>query len=444
MTTNYYRAPALSRGARSGTIGAGAIAVPFRDTGGVYTPPKVPPKLPKGAKGPLSKLGRKALKFAPMPPQLRALLWFIDLLEMFNKPGQGVGPASGWERVGHNIHPHMANATYAGADSASARLKRSKPSTYTSSTQSHGSATVYPEPTITYHATRWRQVVARGWCNQPGHDGLHIFYEDWYLAPGDPQDKFMVNDPAFAVPMPEEQRIPEHDPQLEPHKVKPLAPMPKPVQVPYRLLPQVRPNPYASPTEQSQRGYRWYPFRSPYFDPHFPELWPNPKKDEIPVVEQTQEVIITEKDKGDKVEVEVVTQHVPGRAGRYHKLTTPGHAKESKVRLTGAALAAYYALGSITELGDYVEVLFRLLPKDIQSKVGRNSPAIQKARAIWDNWSTIDPILAAHGLIENEIEDRIYGTIGKFNAEMNRRFSSHIGVGLQRGSAYRNSLNPNF
>jgi len=204
-------------------------------------------------------------------------------------------------------------------------------------------------------------------------------------------------------------------PQLEPHKTKPDTPTPQPMPTPYELVPYMRPNPYASPTEQSQRGYYFYPLQSPDVDPHFPQYAPAPAGNEVPL--EYPPIVIDV-----HPETQTATSgSFSGRAGKYHKKTRPQRkereAKSKSVRVM-AALTRLALIG--TEYDDLVKAIEKGLPKKLRLKSGAST--YERTKNIYDHFDQIDADEAVKAIIANQIQDAI---VGAGQAKMQAGASSH-------------------
>lgn len=111
---------------------------------------------------------------------------------------------------------------------------------------------------------------------------------------------------------------------------------------------------------------------------------------------------------------------------------------ERKLKLRSSILAAY---NFVTEVDDVVDALYwavviptrgkRHLYKHIKAAFWKDplghwhksSPTLQAKMAfVYIHWKDINMKKAAHNLLANEVQDRVYGTIGQFNAHYNKVF----------------------
>jgi len=191
-------------------------------------------------------------------------------------------------------------------------------------------------------------------------------------------------------------------PLFVPETVPPKSPQPYPMHIPYRILPHLRPNPWASPTEQTQRGYWVYPYRDPDFDPIQPETYPRPKPDEVPLVQKPLVYDITP--------YGAYARSLSGRAGKYHKRTPPSrNEKEKKSRASKFVAGFGMAYLAFTEALDVIGALWKAMP---DSKPHGLNP-FEKARYIASHMEQLDMAEAVKNLVENQIEDAIIGNLNR-------------------------------
>lgn len=351
----------------------------------------------------LPMLGRGAGKFIPY------LGWLILAYEIYNlfwwKPGQGQVLASGWHLMRQNTHTHftanrggieyLANSpspTYASYADADAALND-----YQNQSHQFGLG-AYGNPNYSLSPSVWAHFQAREYCN--AHIGYTMYGNSYLRAPNITHAPY-TDDPMLPIPYsPTLPALEPWVPALNPQAVPPLRPTPHPFHVPWRIAPYVQPDPWASPTEQSQRGYAWYPLQDPFIDPLQPKIAPNPKPDEVAL---EYPPIIFEL-------TPVGSRPVPatGRAGKYHSRRPPDRGEREKKVGAGGVLATFgrYVL-QLTELNDLLEALIEAMPRELRPS--DNATLYDKAQAVYDHMDDIDVADAIRNLIENQIEDTIIG-----------------------------------
>ena len=181
-------------------------------------------------------------------------------------------------------------------------------------------------------------------------------------------------------------------PALDPLALPIAQPAPRPRPIPRRLIPGRRPNPFRAPGEQPQRG---------------PASVPHPAR-------------------GLAVEV--------GKDSRPQPIIRPRarpkpHTKERKFML---ALNPRSGLGLLynaaSEGKDFVECFYEALPKELQKLRGWDHTIPNMLRVVWDNFDKIDWEAAFQNLVENEIEDRLFGMLGKAVGKANRARGAPAGI----------------
>jgi len=194
-------------------------------------------------------------------------------------------------------------------------------------------------------------------------------------------------------------------PQMEPHKSAPNSPMPYPQHVPYSVVPYLAPNPWASPTEQSSRGYYVYPTSDPDFDPIYPQMYPMPRANEVPL--EYPPVVY---DVGADGAVRAVT--LSGRAGKYHERTPPErNEKEKKAKKHSiTAKITRIALMS-TEFNDLLKAIEKSMDK--KYKPDKKANLYERLKNVYDHADSIDPEKALFNLVDNLIEDAMIGNANR-------------------------------
>lgn len=123
-------------------------------------------------------------------------------------------------------------------------------------------------------------------------------------------------------------------------------------------------------------------------------------------------------------------------------IVPPGHppgnptddaAKEKKPWQQKVVHGGFVAINAVTETQDFMEAMYEGLPKRLRRK-GRNGgdvPPWLIAQDIWDNFGAWDAQVAIEALVNNQIEDAIYGRFFGFQARVQRK--SGVTAGLGRG-----------
>ena len=103
--------------------------------------------------------------------------------------------------------------------------------------------------------------------------------------------------------------------------------------------------------------------------------------------------------------------------------------KEKKFIIRGPLRSA---LNFFTETGDVVDCLFKALPSGVRAKAydfydGRLGKG---AKAMWayDYFDSLDWLTFSTCAVENSVEDYVYGRLGRFTAEANRRRGNLAGL----------------
>jgi len=164
---------------------------------------------------------------------------------------------------------------------------------------------------------------------------------------------------------------------------------PHPVSMPYRAIVPAR---------------KLYPYMpgAPYFErPLSPAPSPRPSRpSEVPLEEPRSEF---------------PPRAVPLARGHMRRPPIRGREKEVKVRQSAAVLALKAAVGVTTEALEVLDVLYKALPSAKKPRFNgtryawKNPPPQVKARAVYDNFSSIDAPKAIMGHLQNQIEDILIG-----------------------------------
>ena len=233
--------------------------------------------------------------------------------------------------------------------------------------------------------TIWKFPLGEGWRNIPG------------VTPkvGSP---FKRPDMLpFSPPVEQPAVMPWLDPLAQPVN----APQPAPQPMPWPIGPARSPNPMRDPWEQRQVG----PGRV---------VRPRAPNDRI----------VIEPGKGVRVD------NPPYRPG-----PPPRGTKERKfiANLDGRSLIGRI-VNFASESADWIDAFYDALPANRRGAIG----AFQKAKAVIDHFDEIELGKAFQNVVENEIEDRIFGSIGKVGGKASRRLGEWSGrpVGIDTGGAF--------
>lgn len=203
----------------------------------------------------------------------------------------------------------------------------------------------------------------------------------------------------------------ELPPALDPMSTPIGKVMDVPPAIPFRVLPYVRVNPYRSATEQSEYG-------------------PLPEK--------------AAPGKPIGSSFEVTPQGVRRIASEHTFAPPPQGTKEGKVTARGASGAILKLLGIGTEAIDVIYAVYDALPTDARrsrrsrsNQIIRRPPPQEALARIWDNWDRIDLEMAVRNIVENEIEDRLYGAVGRRARKASRVIFPETDIrGIQTGPLF--------
>jgi len=127
-----------------------------------------------------------------------------------------------------------------------------------------------------------------------------------------------------------------------------------------------------------------------------------------------------------------------GHAPTTHSVQPPrgGKEKEQKVKMTRGMVNALQAINAVTEANDFINSLYKALPAQYRPRYKQTEyeklvlRPDQKALAILKHVDKINWDDAIKFLIENEIEDRFYGSLGRAGGEISKRIGSSYGGGI--------------
>lgn len=204
---------------------------------------------------------------------------------------------------------------------------------------------------------------------------------------------------------PDDHPNPFRDPMQLPIGVPVVDPRP----LPYRLLPHQRPNPWRDPAEQPRQG-------------NGPSQRLRPRgRIVVP-----SEVIPVEPGKP-----------VPKpKPEPYSPAKPPPGTKERKMIVTIAGTSFIGRLVNVTtESVDLINAVYEGLPSRLRRR-GLTPQA--KLRAVYDHLDEWDPWAFAQAFAMNQIEDMVFGRIGRIGARASRRLGEWTGrpVGIQTGPLF--------
>jgi len=144
-----------------------------------------------------------------------------------------------------------------------------------------------------------------------------------------------------------------------------------------------------------------------------------------------------------------------GKPPKHHDYVSPSErpnrpVKERKVRPGPRMAKALKALGFITEALDTVDALYNALPSEFRPRwkntrfEKRNVSPREKMLALLQHWDKVDIVHGVHNLIYQNVQDRIYGEIGKFGGQVSKATGRSYGTGinslLKRTTSYSREL----
>lgn len=168
------------------------------------------------------------------------------------------------------------------------------------------------------------------------------------------------------------------------------------------------PPPQSLPYDAIVPARRLYPYMpgAPYFEqPSSPDSEPGSpsrpsRPSEVPLEEPRSEF---------------PARDVPLARGHMRRPPIRGQEKEVKVRRSRPVAALMAAAGVVTEALEVLDVLYKSLPSSKKPRyedtgfAWKNPPPHIKARAVYDNFSSIDASSAISGYLQNQIEDILIG-----------------------------------
>ncbi len=80
----------------------------------------------------------------------------------------------------------------------------------------------------------------------------------------------------------------------------------------------------------------------------------------------------------------------------------------------------------ITEGLDVTNAFWKALPRDRRT---RGADQVQRARDLYNNWQHVDLGEAFRNVVENEVEDRFFGAIGRGLGQFGRATGRPVGAG---------------
>lgn len=138
--------------------------------------------------------------------------------------------------------------------------------------------------------------------------------------------------------------------------------------------------------------------------------------------------------------VSIGPRGAPNTAPGSHTMQPPSKAppqlKERKVRMSQTAGSVLKMVSELTEAVDFIDALYKALPDSAKPRyrgtkyVRRVVSPHEKARALFDNFEDLDISDAIYNLIANEIEDQIYGRVGRVGGAISQRLGNPYGVGV--------------
>lgn len=152
-----------------------------------------------------------------------------------------------------------------------------------------------------------------------------------------------------------------------------------------------------------------------------PNVSPNPGPDDFPVPSpNVQEAVIPRQGYGARTRVQTRSNSNQARNRKPNR-----REKERKLNVRTVAGAGWAIINLFTEGLDFLDVLHNALPKKNRAK-GYNP--YDKAAAVYEHLDKIDIALAVENFINNQIEDYIYGTMGKATSKAQKTIGSPTGL----------------
>lgn len=192
-------------------------------------------------------------------------------------------------------------------------------------------------------------------------------------------------------------------PALDPFPYPIGVPVPTPRPIPYRVIPERRPNPDRSPQEQPTRG----PSPSPA---------PRPRPVPRPSQQPAYEWVLTPGGKGAPR---------PRPAGRqnFHVLRPPSQGEREKKSAMGVNPASLLGkvLSAATESNDFLNAAYKSLEPDVQRELRRDARPFEKLLHLLRNLDSIRPGSFLANLLSENLEDKAFGKMGKLGQKALRK-----------------------
>ena len=191
--------------------------------------------------------------------------------------------------------------------------------------------------------------------------------------------------------------------------------------IPRDWLPHLRQNPWRVPSEQDQSGHGyWVPAYNPTNGTRAPAS--------APVGKAWTKVNPTIRIAPYAAPKAQLAQHTFSRAGL--------RVKERKIAMKARFILS--AINYVTETNDILDSLWKSLPKQYQRlPEHRGLRAMRpqhKLKSLYRHWDKVEFEKFVREVVKNEIEDRIYGGIGKGLKKLNQTLGSVKGVQLGEGA----------
>jgi len=199
--------------------------------------------------------------------------------------------------------------------------------------------------------------------------------------------------------------------------------------LPYWLAPYRQPNEWRSPVEQTWRG------PLPAFRPAaLPEISPGVRAGEVGKAGPT--IVVG----ANGVTLAPPSSHSNPRPPK-------PYTKERKVVLAVGGVVAKIA-NIATESKDFVEAIWKALPKKMRTKPEKGRRKITVQAMLWDiyrHFGDVDLPKAMSNIVQNELQDRLYGKAGQY-AKSGKQHAVAAGYdrtarGYQLGDRYRPQAN---
>lgn len=253
---------------------------------------------------------------------------------------------------------------------------------------------------------------------------------------GGTQVPYWSNEPGPYAPV-ESPYAPSWDPMSVPMKNPARERSP----FPYNLVPSRQPNPGRSPVEQTWRGPeaapRYKPSPAPYFIPWNEPGVATPIAVPIPlgpgVEGQPGPTIIIDKPGP-------VTLAPPSRGARPRR---PGRYVRERKTVLGVGGTIARVVNVVSEGRDVVQAIWYAVPYKLRTKK-KHGRGLTVQQMLWDIYYNFDDLQlaeAVRNVIINEVQDRLYGTMGHVGKRAVRHAAREGyysgGTGLQTGGRYR-------